>query len=386
MSRAPIPVVIVAGFLGSGKTTLLNHLLRTGGAASGTRIGVLVNDFGAVNIDAMLVAGQADGAVSLTNGCMCCSVDRDGLEAALDSLLRPSSRLDAIVIEASGIAEPKALIRMVVSAADPRMRYGGLIYVVDAAMFERVRAEHPEIDGHVGVADLVMVNKADLVDADALAHLRTELAELNPTAAQVAVTDARIDPQMLFDPVAADGAGTAGPDRGPQQLTLDALLAESGDDHAGGPDPDDHHADDHHADDHLADDHLADEAAGHGHPHPHLHDSFTSVHFGTDEAMDPRALAAFLERPPTGCYRIKGIVWFDLPGHRQRFVVHGVGGFVEVRRESWSGRPRSTSLVAIGAGMDEEQVRTALRAAVATAATGDDEHGILHITRHLPAR
>ncbi|MEP9414342.1 CobW family GTP-binding protein [Gordonia sp. VNQ95] len=370
MSRAPIPVIVVAGFLGSGKTTLLNHLLRTGGAASGTRIGVLVNDFGAVNIDAMLVAGQADGAVSLTNGCMCCSVDRDGLEAALDSLLRPSARLDAIVIEASGIAEPKALIRMVVSAADPRMRYGGLIYVVDAAMFERIRTEHPEIDGHVGVADLVMVNKADLVDADALAHLRTALAELNSTAAQVTVTDARIDPQVLFDPVAADGAGTAGPGRGPQQLTLDALLAES-DDRAGGPDPDDHHADDH---------------VGHGHPHPHLHDSFTSVHFGTDEAMDPRALAAFLERPPAGCYRIKGIVWFDLPGHRQRFVVHGVGGFVEVRRESWSGRPRSTSLVAIGAGMDEQQVLTGLRAAVATAATGDDEHGILHITRHLPTR
>ncbi|MFT4126848.1 MAG: GTP-binding protein [Gordonia sp. (in: high G+C Gram-positive bacteria)] len=347
--RPPVPVVLVAGFLGAGKTTLLNHLLATGGR-DGARIGVLVNDFGSVNIDALLVAGQADGAVSLSNGCLCCSVDQVGLDAALATLLAPSAGLDAIVIEASGIAEPRSLIRLVTAAADPRMAYGGLVYVVDAALFGRARGAHPEIDGHVALADLVVVNKADLLDASALDAVCAAVTELNPSAPQVAVRGARVDPRMLFD------AAVRGPDVGPRQLTLDELLAET-----------------------------CPDGEPHGAPPDHLHDGFTSATLQVDEPMDPRRLARFLERPPRGCYRIKGITWFDVPGHRQCYVVHGVGGFVDVRCEAWAGRPRQTSLVAIGSGMDVDEVTAALAAAVADTATAADEHGILHITRYLPA-
>ncbi|MGC4933069.1 CobW family GTP-binding protein [Gordonia sp. DT30] len=356
MSRAAVPVILVAGFLGSGKTTLLNHLLRAGGEGGsvGARIGVLVNDFGSVNIDAMLVAGQADGAVSLSNGCMCCSVDRDGLDTALDTLLRPSARIDAVVIEASGIAEPKSLIRMVAGSDDARLRYGGLIYVVDAPMFAWTRREHPEIDAHVAVADLLVLNKSDLVSDDELASVRADVVALNPTAPHIAVTDARIDPAILFDPVSPPEPAELG---APRQLTLDALLSEN--------EESCDHADD---------------------GHRHLHDGFGSVEFTSPEPMDPRRLAGFLERPPTGCYRIKGVAHFDLPGHRQRHVVHGVGGFVEVRREPWSGSARETTIVVIGAGIDRVEVHHALRAAVADAATAADVHGILHITRHLPVR
>lgn len=382
MSRAGVPVVVVAGFLGSGKTTLLNHLLREGGrdGSVGARIGVLVNDFGAVNIDAMLVAGQADSAVSLANGCMCCSVDRDGLDAALSTLLRPSARIDAIVIEASGIAEPRALIRMVTGSDDPRMRYGGLVYVVDAAMFARTRHEHPEIDLHIAVADLVVLNKIDLVEPEALDDITTVLRELNPTAAQISVIDARVDPAMLFDPVVApdaDAPDSAGDDTGPVQLTLDALLHDPG--RRDSETLDCGTADEH---EHGHGDHL-----GPGtHGHRHLHDEFTSVEFTSTAPMDPRRLARFLERPPVGCYRIKGVAHFDLPGHRQRHIVHGVGGFVEVRRDSWAGQARQTSIVAIGTGIDRDEVLSVLTAAVADDTTADDEHGILHITRHLPAR
>ncbi|NDK87970.1 GTP-binding protein, partial [Gordonia desulfuricans] len=118
--------------------------------------------------------------------------------------------------------------------------------------------------------------------------------------------------------------------------------------------------------------------------HAHLHDAFESVEFCTPEAMDPRALASFLTRPPAGIYRIKGVVWFDLPGHRQRHVVHAVGGFVDVSRDSWHGQDRQTALVAIGTGIDRDEVCAQLAAASATTATADDEHGILHITRFLP--
>jgi G3E family GTPase len=126
-----IPVVVLAGFLGSGKTTLLNHLLRTSG---GTRIGVVVNDFGRINIDAFAVSAQVDSMVSLSNGCLCCAVDGTELDAMLEKLA--SADLDVIVIEASGLAEPSTLVRMVLQA--PGVEYGGLIYVVDAVEFAAV--------------------------------------------------------------------------------------------------------------------------------------------------------------------------------------------------------------------------------------------------------
>src|ERR1700744_2615596 len=94
-----VPVVLGAGHLGVGKSSLVNHLLRH---ADGTRIGVVVNDFGALGIDAMLVAGQADAVTSLANGCLCCNTDADGLSALLADLTTPATGLDLVVVEASG--------------------------------------------------------------------------------------------------------------------------------------------------------------------------------------------------------------------------------------------------------------------------------------------
>ncbi|TSD98231.1 GTP-binding protein [Gordonia rubripertincta] len=345
-ARPAVPVIVVAGFLGSGKTTLLNHLLRSAGA-TGTRLGVLVNDFGSVNIDALLVSAQADGAVSLSNGCMCCTVDADGLTDALTSLVRPSAKIDAIVIEASGIAEPKSLIRMVTAVADPRVRYGGLVYVVDAAHVHTLREEHPEVDAHMAIADLILVNKADLISGADLRFVEAVVAQLNPTAAALVTQEARVDPALLFDidGVAADDEPRSG------QLTLDELLLEDHD-----------HSD-----------------------HQHLHAAYEAVTFRSDEPLDPRRLARFLERPPGGCFRIKGIVHFDVPRHRQKFVVHGVGGFVRVERESWESETPSTELVAIGRGLDPDAVHAELQAAVARPEDAEDEHGILSVLRHLLA-
>ncbi|SDU47433.1 CobW family GTP-binding protein [Gordonia westfalica] len=345
-ARPPVPVIVVAGFLGSGKTTLLNHLLRSAGAG-GTRLGVLVNDFGSVNIDALLVSAQADGAVSLSNGCMCCTVDADGLADALTSLVRPSARIDAIVIEASGIAEPKSLIRMVTAVPDPRLRYGGLVYVVDAAHIGALREEHPEVDAHIAIADLILVNKADLISDEELRIVEGVVAQLNPTAAAMVTQDARIDPALLFD--IDESAAADEPRSG--QLTLDELLLEDRD-----------HSD-----------------------HEHLHAGYEAVTFSSDEPLDPRRLARFLERPPSGCFRIKGIVHFDLPRYRQKFVVHGVGGFVRVHRESWEAQAPSTELVAIGRGLDPDAVTAELRAAIARPEDAADEHGILSVLRHVPA-
>ena len=123
-----IPVIVVAGFLGAGKTTLLNHLLR---ARHGRRVGVVVNDFGSVGIDAMTVAAQVDAMVSLGNGCLCCAVDTASFDEMLGRLAAPRHRLDAVVVEASGLAEPRELVRQVLSTSAPGVTYGGLVLVVD---------------------------------------------------------------------------------------------------------------------------------------------------------------------------------------------------------------------------------------------------------------
>lgn len=169
-----IPVVVPAGFLGSGKTTLLNHLLRN---RSGNRIGVIVNDFGSIEIDAMTVAGQVGSTVSLGNGCLCCAVDASELDTFLETLTRPSARLDVIVIEASGLAEPQELVRMLLASDNPHIRYGGLVEVVDAAEFPATRARHPEIDRHLAVADLIVLNKTDRVTEAGLSEVRRAVGE-----------------------------------------------------------------------------------------------------------------------------------------------------------------------------------------------------------------
>ena len=194
-SGRQIPVVVLAGFLGSGKTTLLNHLLHRSG---GSRIGAVVNDFGAIEIDAMAVAGAlGDSTVSLGNGCLCCAVDGSELDVYLERLARPSAGIDVIVIEASGLAEPQELVRMVLASEHPGIVYGGLVEVVDAAEFDDTRARHPEIDRHLGLADLVVVNKVDrITDASRVLTLVSSLVD---RAAVVPATHGRVDPEFLFD-------------------------------------------------------------------------------------------------------------------------------------------------------------------------------------------
>ncbi|GCB45460.1 GTP-binding protein [Streptomyces sp. NL15-2K] len=341
MSRSPrqIPVVVLAGFLGSGKTTLLNHLLHSSG---GSRIGAIVNDFGAIEIDAMAVAGAlGDSTVSLGNGCLCCAVDAGELDVYLERLARPDTGIDVIVIEASGLAEPQELVRMVLASEHPGIVYGGLVEVVDAAEFDDTRAKHPEIDRHLGLADLVVVNKLDrTADGDRVLGLVRSLVD---RAAVVPARYGRIDPEFLFD--CRPSEERVG------QLSFDDLHEHGADD-------------------------------GHGH---HLHAGYDSLSFVSEAPLDPRRLMRFLDSRPEGLYRIKGYVDFGPYDVTNRYAIHAVGRFLRFYPEP---RPaadaRLTQLVLIGSGIDSPALGKEL-AGCESDAPHADEDGMWGVLRYVQA-
>ncbi|NGO42559.1 GTP-binding protein [Streptomyces sp. YC419] len=338
-SPQQIPVVVLAGFLGSGKTTLLNHLLHSSG---GSRIGAVVNDFGAIEIDAMAVAGAlGDSTVSLGNGCLCCAVDASELDVYLERLAQPSAGIDVIVIEASGLAEPQELVRMLLASENPRVVYGGLVEVVDAAEFDDTRQKHPEIDRHLGLADLVVVNKADR--AEEPEHVLRLVRTLTDRAAVVPVTYGRIDPELLFDcKPSTERIG---------QLSFDDLhehAHEDGREHAG-----------------------------------HLHSVYESLAFTTEVPLGPRRLMDFLDSRPEGLYRIKGYVDFGAADTRNRYAVHAVGRFLRFYPEPWApGEERRTQLVLIGSGIDAPALGKELEACKEDAPHAD-EHSMWGVLRYV---
>jgi G3E family GTPase len=314
-----VPVLALAGFLGAGKTTLLNHLLRN---SRGVRIGALVNDFGAVNIDAMFVAGQVDAMASLSNGCICCATDASEAAEMLGRLASVRPALDLIVVEASGIAEPPVLARTIATAGDDRFHYAGLVLVVDAV-------QPAELGHGVRVADLVVLNKAG--DAAAAAdEVAARVRAENPQVPLVYTDFARLDPALLIEPPVRRRERTA-------QLSLDELLLE------------DHHH--------------------------HEHAAYQSVEFSTDAPVNPRHFLAFLRDRPVGLYRAKGFVDF---GSGDRYCVQLVGSSLRFEKRGAAGR--GTTLVLIGTDIDESAALTALRDCTSEPA---DENAMLAVHKYL---
>ncbi|MDQ0716698.1 G3E family GTPase [Streptomyces luteogriseus] len=375
-----IPVVVLAGFLGSGKTTLLNHLLHRSG---GSRIGALVNDFGAIEIDAMAVAGAlGDSTVSLGNGCLCCAVDASELDQYLERLAEPTLGIDVIVIEASGLAEPQELVRMLLASEHPGVVYGGLVEVVDAAEFDDTRAGHPEIDRHLALADLVVVNKFDrAADGERVLGLVRTLVD---RAAVVPATYGRIDPEFLFD--CRPSEERIG------QLSFDDL--HEGDRHEGDLHEGDLHEDEAHEggldEEGLNEGGLKGEGPNEGaprhspHDHAgHLHAAYDSLSFVSPGPLDPRRLMTFLDSRPEGLYRIKGYVDFGPYDVRNRYAVHAVGRFLRFYPEPWpAGGERLTQLVLIGSGIDTAALEKELEACKSDAPHAD-EHGMWGVLRYV---
>lgn len=272
-----LPVTIIAGFLGAGKTTFLSRILSD---PRGVRFGVLVNDFGAINIDADLVAQTGTDRVSLANGCVCCSI-RDDLVAAIAELLEAPERPDHVVIEASGVSRPLAIVDALEDpAVADRLALDGIFCLVDAEQFERLDYADTELAmDQAFSSDLVLINKADLVDPDVLDRIEETLRDPMPRMRVLRTVNGDLPRDLLF-----------GPEPGARETTGRQGLAH-----------DDH---------------------DHGHHHDHDHDdAFEASSWETCDPLDEAAVRIALCRLPADLLRAKGIL--DLGG--KRGVLHLVG-------------------------------------------------------------
>ncbi|ABX04714.1 cobalamin synthesis protein P47K [Herpetosiphon aurantiacus DSM 785] len=197
MSEAPaIPMTILTGFLGAGKTTVLNRLLRE---AHGRKIAVLVNDFGAINIDAQLVVGiERNDIVNLANGCICCTIREDLLTATL-ALLDRAERPDAIIVEASGISDPLAIAWTFRSPAlRPHITLDAIVAVVDAERIYEQREQVMQVVDQIAAADMVVINKIDLVPPLHIHAVMTWIQSIVPRARIVAAEYGDVPVQVLL--------------------------------------------------------------------------------------------------------------------------------------------------------------------------------------------
>jgi G3E family GTPase len=174
-----IPFTVIGGFLGAGKTTLLNHVLTS---ADGVRYAVLVNDFGAINIDEGLIASHRGETMALSNGCICCSMANGFMKAMLKLMQRPDA-FDHIIVEASGVSNPDRIMDF--ARLDPDLHEDAIIILVDALNLPVQLSDSylsKVVKQQINSADIVILNKNDLVGASALAALEQQLKSINPNA------------------------------------------------------------------------------------------------------------------------------------------------------------------------------------------------------------
>lgn len=332
-SAGRLPVSLITGFLGSGKTTLLNRLLRHPGMADSA---VVINEFGEVGLDHLLVEALDGEVAVLASGCVCCTM-RSDLEETLRGLLVRRGRgavppFRRVLVESTGLADPAPIAQLLLNnpLVSHDFRLDAIVATVDAMHGNRQLDEHREAVKQAAMADRLLVTKADIADAEAAARLRGRLARLNPGATVQEATHGEVHPDSLF------GAGLFDPNRSPDVRRWLREEAYEGD---------------------------ADHGHDYGSHHPHVHAHDTAIRaycVAFDPPLDWLAvqnwLAVLRQRRGEGLLRVKGIL--NLRDEDGPVAVHGVHHVFHppVRLSGWPDGDRRSRIVFITRDMDRAEI------------------------------